>query len=589
MLGSQGASVIATKTQDFQFVRELSDSFLSIFTHRHDFIWAPHPEPDEKAQWQTETRYPLSDRAIQQSDKLYGVRFGAKSDYLMLDVDRLSAYHPMQDRFAVQGITQALEPLGCVAHIRITSSHSKGLHLYFPLENAQDSWALGLVATVLLERAGFKVKAGQLEVFPNPKSYTGESTQSLYNAHRLPLQPGSQLLNEDWQPVYSTQSIFVQQWQFAQRRNEIDEKLFNRILKQSRPKAYRVSGKAAKFLDDLNNEVEPGWTDSGQTNHLLGRIAMREYIFGHILRGGSPLTGEDLAEAIVQTARSLPGYEDFCNHQSDLEQRAKFYARSVETSRYYPYGYQSLQIDQRQEERTAPTDNQHNQQQRDLARQRIVEGIQALLERNALPSGINERCQALETLGLNRGTLYRHTDIWHPKYLTESLKPLPEGEVTPVYAEIEYTETPEPLPEEEVTPICPNKLVEFFGSAAPLEQDGLNFISFELGGSGGISDDIQETSVEASVENDSTTADMKADIQQRLDHIRSQQEAAKIARLRQEMGQAKQNRHRHQEAYELQLQVMLSSGDPILVAEAKQRLANRSSCVAGDPTTDGPS
>ena len=582
--------MIATKTQDFQFVRELLDSFLSIFAHRHDFIWASHPEPGEKAKWQTETRYPLSDRALQQSDKLYGVRFGAKSDYLMLDVDRSSAYHPTQDRFAVQGITQALEPLGCVSHLCITSSHSKGLHLYFPLEKAQNSWAIGLVATVLLERAGFKVKSGQLEVFPNPKSYTGEGTQSLYNAHRLPLQPGSQLLNEDWQPVYSTQALFVQQWQFAQRRNEIDQKLFNRILKQARPKAYRVSGRATKFLNDLNNEIEPGWTDSGQTNHLLGRIAMWEYIFGHIRRGGSPLAGEELAEAIAQTARSLPGYEDFCNHQSDLEQRAAFYARSIEASRYYPYGYQSLQIDQRQEERAAPTDNQHNQQQSDLARQRIVKGIQTLLELNALPSGINERCQALEALGLNRATLYRHRDIWHPKCLTETLKPLPEEEVTPIYAETEYTETLKPLPEEEVTPVCPNKLVEFFGSAAPSEQDGLNSISFELGGSGGnFSDGIQETSVEASVENDSTTADIRAAVQQRLDHIKSQQDAAKTARLRQELGQTERNRRRHQEVYELQLQEMLSSGDPILVAEAKQRLANRSSRIEGDSTTDGPS
>ena len=507
----------------------------------------------------------------------------------MLDVDRSSAYHPMQDRFAVQGITQALEPLGCVSHLRITSSHSKGLHLYFPLENAQISWALSLVATVLLEKAGFKVKAGQLEVFPNPKSYTGDGTQSLYNAHRLPLQPGSQLLNEDWQPVYSTQALFVQQWQFAQRRNGIDQKLFDRILKQACPKAYRVSGKAAKFLDDLNIEIEPGWTDSGQTNHLLGRIAMREYVFGHIQRGGSPLTGEELAEAIAQTARSLPGYEDFCNHQSDLEQRAKFYARSVEASRYYPYGYQSLR-DQEQEGRTAPTDNQHNQQQSDLARQRVIKGIQTLLERNALPSGINERCQALETLGLNRGTLYRHTDIWHPKYLTGTPKPLPEADVTPVYAEIEYTETLEPLPERRVTPVWPNKLVEFFGSAAPPEQDGLNSISSELWGSGGnFSDDIQETSIEASVENDPTTADIRAAVQQRLDHIKSQQDAAKIARLRQELGQAKQNRRRHQEVYEARLQEMLSSGDSILVAEAKQRLANRSLCGEGDSTTDGPS
>jgi hypothetical protein len=46
---------------------------------------------------------------------------------------------------------------------------------------------------------------------------------------------------------------------------------------------------------------------------------MREYIFGHVQRGGEPLTGEDLAAAISEVARSLPGFETYCRHQFDLE------------------------------------------------------------------------------------------------------------------------------------------------------------------------------------------------------------------------------------------------------------------------------
>jgi hypothetical protein len=80
----------------------------------------------------------------------------------------------------------------------------------------------------------------------------------------------------------------VQRWQFAQHRNAIDSRTLKRVLQQTKRKRYKLSGKAEKFLHDLNIEVLAGWTDSGQTNYLLGRIAMREYIFGHVQRGLAP-------------------------------------------------------------------------------------------------------------------------------------------------------------------------------------------------------------------------------------------------------------------------------------------------------------
>ncbi|HEY9663293.1 MAG TPA: hypothetical protein V6C65_33010, partial [Allocoleopsis sp.] len=69
------------------YVKEHHNPFFALFPHRFDYIWAPHPQPEERAQWQTETRHPLSDRLVEQGSTLYGVRFGKKTQYSLLDVD----------------------------------------------------------------------------------------------------------------------------------------------------------------------------------------------------------------------------------------------------------------------------------------------------------------------------------------------------------------------------------------------------------------------------------------------------------------------------------------------------------------------
>jgi hypothetical protein len=68
----------------FQSVQELDNEFLRLFPHRYDYIWAVHPNPGAKPDWQTETRHPLADRTIQQGSQLYGVRFGTETSYALI-------------------------------------------------------------------------------------------------------------------------------------------------------------------------------------------------------------------------------------------------------------------------------------------------------------------------------------------------------------------------------------------------------------------------------------------------------------------------------------------------------------------------
>jgi hypothetical protein len=411
--------------RDRQSLIEWDDAFLQLFPHRFDYLYATHPDPQARPQWQTERRHPLSDRLIRQGSYLYGVRFAPTTQYVMLDLDQGSVYHPHQDPLAVSRMLAALEPLGLVAYVACTSSYSGGMHLYLPFESPQRSWEIALVVQTLLQNAGFKLNPGQLELFPNPRPYS--ANLSLYNGHRLPMQAGSYLLNGDWQVVVGYQSTFVQQWELCQRRNDVDAKVLKQVRKQALRDRYAVSVKAEKYLNDLTAEIEVGWTGRGQTNRLLSQIARREYIFGHLLRGGEPLVGEGLTGAIVEVARSLPGFTEFCNHQADIEQRAAAWARSTELSPdYYPYTPGG-----KRQVKANPVELTWNQRQSAEARARIAQAVAELQSQNALPDGITaRRAVIIERLKMSHQTLSKHRDLWHP----EDLKAV--ATVPPLQAEI---------------------------------------------------------------------------------------------------------------------------------------------------------
>ncbi|NJM99872.1 MAG: hypothetical protein HC800_24485, partial [Phormidesmis sp. RL_2_1] len=321
-----------------QYIVETLSDFLALWPHRYDYLYAPHPDPGTKPEWQTESRHPLSDRLIAQGAYLYGVRPGAHTRYGLIDIDKGSPYHPQRDPMALIRIQEALEPMGLVTSLKLTSSDSKGLHLYFPFPEPVPSWQFALALATLLENAGFKIMPGWLEIFPNRKPFSPNGSFSLFNGHRLPLQQGSYLLNDDLQPIASSHLAFVRQWHTAAARNDISIDVLEQMVRQAKRKAYRVSGKAEKFLNDLNADIEPGWSGPGQTNHILGRITMRAYIFGHVLGAEGTLNGQALIDEIVKVARALPGFEDYCGHQRDLSKKAKAWAHSIEhESRYFPY------------------------------------------------------------------------------------------------------------------------------------------------------------------------------------------------------------------------------------------------------------
>ena len=551
-----------------QYIVETLDSFRALWRHRFDYIYAPHPDPDTKPNWQTETRYPLSDRILIQGTYLFGVRPGPETTYALLDIDRGSPYHPQRDPLAIVRINETLEPLGLVAQIVLTSSGSLGLHIYFPCSEALPSWQLGIAITTLLENKGFRVIPGWLEVFPNRKPYAADGSYSLFNAHRLPLQQGSYLLNDDLQPIASSEEIFVRQWQQAAARNDISIEVLEQTIRQAKRKAYRMTGRAGKFLNDLNAEIELGWTGSGQTNRLLGRIAMRSYIFGHVLGAEAPLKGEALAEDIARVARALPGFQDYCGHQGDLDKRAKSYARAIERERnYYPYASGKAP-----KVKEGPTENERRAAE---AREHIQQATIALFRQNACPEKATARFKLLCAHNISGTTLYKNKDLWHPDHINEQQRQLVKVATDIFSASVK----------EEAT--CAGGAAASKKVTSLLEAAACNVPSDKASSSSNNAESVQKQANACNVPSDKASSPIEAE-QSQSEVERTPppkqlalniQWALQVARSKQReqveanQQQYRQNkRQRSQAEYVAQVREWIDSGDPVLVAEAERIL-----------------
>lgn len=395
-----------------------------------DYLWYPIvavvPENAQaKPQWQTLTRYPMRPRTLwnqwQDANQLVGVRFGHQTQYALIDLDAQSQYRSPD---AIHAISQALETIGICRVILIQSSWSGGIHLYLPLPEALPTFDLALAVKRCLEVQGFEVAPGQLEVFPNVKSWgnpaKGQYIQ--YNAHRLPLQPGtgSFLLDDDLQPIGTDLARFFQQWDNATQQQDLT--VLQLALSQARAnhKGNYQSPTASKVVDawkqDLEREMAEGWTGYGQTNHLLKTIAC----YGVVFQG---LTGTALVDYVEQTAIASAGYAEWCRHQAEIRQRSQEWAKAAEGY------YWILGTDGEREgnvhaaNNIVPMRRNRRNKERSLdAQTRIQQAVNVLAAQGQLPDDPGQRSDAIViTARCSKQTLYKYQELWHPKYDEQNL------------------------------------------------------------------------------------------------------------------------------------------------------------------------
>lgn len=355
--------------------------------------------------WRTIQNYPMRPRTLWakylSATTLVGVRFGSATKYGLLDIDKGSSYLNAE---GIERIREALETIGICSTLLITSSANGGVHLYFPLPNDVRTFDLATAIRYCLESADLILAPGQLEAFPNVKTYAkfwlGEFTQ--YNGHRLPLQPGSGsvMLDDDLQPRGASLLRFLYEWEHCAARQ--DTAMLSIALEAGRnnhrKKPKRRSHPVTQWRLDLETDMNEGFTGHGQTNNMLKVIACYCRVF---LR----LEGTELADHIESMCVTREGFDQWSNHVDEIGRKSKAWARAAEKY-YWPLGSEPA--------RKIVKFDVNGDRARD-AQQRIMDAVKSLASSSSLASGVRDRvAQIVAIAKTSAETLYKYLHLWHP-------------------------------------------------------------------------------------------------------------------------------------------------------------------------------
>jgi hypothetical protein len=390
---------------------------------------SPAPNPSDKPQWRTVTDYPLRPRVLwakwQDPDQLIGVRFNSQTRYGLLDIDATSPYCNPE---SIAQIRAALETIGIVRTLLIRSSHSGGLHLYIPLPEPIKTFDLAVALHECLTAQGFQFTNGQLEQFPNVKTYGNERIIH-YNGHRLPLQPhtSSCLLDDDLNPISDASTDFLHQWQQAASQQDLNElrhalKIGRDNHRKRNKKQRQASPRSEAWRQDLETEINDGWSGPGQTNHLLKTIACHGHVFLH-------LQDDTLIQHTLETAQQLPGYQQHCRHQHHIATRITAWCKAVQNY-YWPQGTEP----KRDTTTDLPPTPSINHQRAQDAKERIQQAFNHLQSSHQLPERISDRAQALMAQArTSKETLYKpeNLPLWHPEHRLTPVLPQPASHSAP--------------------------------------------------------------------------------------------------------------------------------------------------------------
>jgi hypothetical protein len=396
--------------------------YTQYYHHGWDFIL----EIDDK--WTTINIYPLIPREIwdkhQDPQITIGLRFGSTTRHITIDIDRNSPYHPFNNPDAIKTITEALEAIGLCRHVLIQSSDSQGIHLIFPLPEPLHTFKTACLVKATLEEAGLEIKTGQLEIFPNPKRYAKNGKKSKYNGVRLPLQPnsGSYLLDDDLNIVSDSVEDFLDQMDWAAQGQDI-ETFSSRLdvayeefkAQRSWQKAY-YSPTAHAWKQALEKLLELGWTGHHQTNYLLTKFVAYHIVF-------KELTGAKLRAAVIEEVINAPGYNQWCRHQHEIEQRIEEICYYTERNEYYlPY----CNYPNRSSNFNQTYNKSMDKTRRTLdIEKRIIETVAHLEANGELPQQVAQRREVIIKTakekygkGFSIRTLShkKYLVLWHPKH-----------------------------------------------------------------------------------------------------------------------------------------------------------------------------
>jgi hypothetical protein len=421
-----------TKTRPQKFAPLLpADSlgarFCQWFSHPWKHIYASVPKEGEKTQWKT-SNYFLNARTLWDHyldpDTIVGLRFSYTTRYCTIDIDRGSQYHPANSSAGFKSVLAALESIGLCRPLLVRSSASEGLHVYYFLPLPQPTFNLACAVRYALEDAGLYLRTGQLETFPNMKSWG-----ALYNGCRLPLQAGSYWLDDSGQPLTNDIAQFLDAADIAaahQDLSALEEALASAATRPKPKPKTRVKEDDELWKADWEKTIAQGWTGPGQTNDLLQLMVGYGNVFLH-------LEGDALIDYVEATAKAAPGYEQYCGHQHEIRQRARHWESARQRNEYYSKypSYPNRQGNYKQTfsseaaNNVIPFRSNLNEQRSNEATDRVRQAVAHLKELEKLPAAIGARAKAIIDAakelfgkGVSMLTLRKpsYLSLWHPRF-----------------------------------------------------------------------------------------------------------------------------------------------------------------------------
>lgn len=178
--------------------------FLDLFQfHRYQYIYRAHESPSwlsAKEDWRLTDTEILKAIAAAHPKYLLGFRFGKQTRFAVIDIDSKSPYRNLR---SFNKLKRVLSAAGINHVVPFRSSESDGWHLYIFFDEYVSSTHLRRALVDLLTYTGFRIKSGELEIFPN----TSQTSAGM--GLRLPLQPGFAFLNE------KTMEPSIERWELS--------------------------------------------------------------------------------------------------------------------------------------------------------------------------------------------------------------------------------------------------------------------------------------------------------------------------------------------------------------------------------------
>jgi hypothetical protein len=416
---------------------EAGQRLANLFPNGWDWIYADAPSKGSSIEWETIKKYPIPPVELwtlhQDPSCIIGIRADTNTCWGVIDLDVQSKYHPNQDPEALSNILNAFEDIGLVRSLINRSSYSGGLHIYFPLPEVRNSFAIACLLKYTLEGAGIKLRSGQCEIFPNLKRYVPQGQGfSVFNGLRLPMQPdsGYLALDQDLNPLPWDLEDWLDAFEQAAQHQDLIklDKAIAHAKDNHRVRGHRNTKSLESWAERIEQEKVQGWTGPGQTNDKLMVFACEARVF----QGMDSV--EAIAQYIEQTARSTPGFQEHSNHIKDLPQRSRDVATWA--MRYYwPMGALPSR-DTGYHRSTTTADFSYHQAKREAAQHRIRQAIAELTAQAQLPATATARAKAIAEHGkISQQTLYKaaNLSLWHPEHqprTTVEAIALPEAETT---------------------------------------------------------------------------------------------------------------------------------------------------------------